>query len=156
MIRKLMHLVLNINAAKGYVPYQDLEAKQLLCNLLDEPQHFIAHIRRFTHSVTTQMVFGFRTKSSDDEKLKKLYHCVEKWSEVVGSSTAALLDVYPPLRRLPDFMLPQRRYAKELHESEKQLHVGHWLDAKTRILKGTSKVSSNANRVKDSSALTVI
>ncbi|KAK7748123.1 hypothetical protein SLS53_001377 [Cytospora paraplurivora] len=139
MVRKLMHLVLNTNAAKGYVPYQDLEAKQLLCSLLDEPQHFIAQIRRFTNSVTTQMVFGFRTTSSDDEKLKKLYHCVEKWSEVVGSSAAAFLDVYPPLRRLPDFMLPQRRYAKELHKSERQLYVGHWLDAKTRIVKGISK-----------------
>ncbi|UQC86444.1 cytochrome P450 [Colletotrichum lupini] len=30
MIRKIFHQVLHINAAKGYVPYQDLESKQML------------------------------------------------------------------------------------------------------------------------------
>lgn len=141
MIRKMMHSILNINAAKGYVPYQDLENKQMLFGILEQPQHFISHIRRFTTSVTTQMVFGFRTTSIHDEKLKQLYHGVEKWSEVTGSSTAAVLNVYPILRRLPDLMLPMRRYAQGLHRKEKQLYVGHWMDAKTRILQGTSKVS---------------
>ncbi|KUI59392.1 Fumitremorgin C synthase [Cytospora mali] len=139
MVRKMMHSILHINAAKGYVPYQDLENKQMLSGFLEKPEQFISHIRRFTNSITTQMVFGFRTTSIHDEKLKKLYHGVEKWSEVVGSSTAAVLDVYPLLRQLPDFMLPMRRYAQELHREEYQLYVGHWMDAKNRILQGTSK-----------------
>lgn len=141
MIRKMMHSILNINAAKGYVPYQDLENKQMLRDILEQPQHFISHIGRFTTSVTTQMVYGFRTSSIHDGKLRQLYHGVERWSEVTGSSTAALLDVYPVLRRLPDFMLPVRRYAQELHRQERRLYVGHWMDAKARIYEGTSKVS---------------
>lgn len=140
MIRKMMHYILNVNAAKGYVPYQDLENKQMLCGFLDQPEHFVDHIRRFTNSLMTQMVYGFRTTSIHDKKLQQLFHGVEKFSEIVGSSSAALLDVYPPLRRLPDFMLPMRRYAKELHRKEKMLYVGHWMAAKKRILQGTSKV----------------
>lgn len=140
MIRKIFHQVLHISAAKGYVPYQDLESKQMLSGFLDEPSLFIDHIRRFTNSLTTQMVFGFRTTSIHDEKLKKLYHCVEKWSEVVGSQTAALLDVYPPLRNL-GFISPGKRYAEALHKEESALYVGHWLDAKKRVLQGTAKVS---------------
>ncbi|KAI8169899.1 Cytochrome P450 monooxygenase yanC [Colletotrichum sp. SAR 10_70] len=138
MIRKIFHQVLHISAAKGYVPYQDLESKQMLSGFLDEPGLFIDHIRRFTNSLTTQMVFGFRTTSIHDEKLKKLYHCVEKWSEVVGSQTAALLDVYPPLRNL-GFISPGKRYAEALHKEESALYVGHWLDAKKRVLQGTAK-----------------
>lgn len=145
MIRKMMHAILNVKAAKSYVPYQDLETKQMLCGFLEQPEHFIPHMRRFTNSLTTQMVFGFRTTGIHDKKLQQLYHGVEKWSEVVGSSAAALLDVYPILRRLPDFMLPMRRYAKELHKNEKNLYVGHWMDSKNRILQGTSKVRSDAN-----------
>lgn len=144
MVRKMTHSILNVNAAKSYVPYQDLETKQMLCGFLEQPQAFLAHIGRFTTSLTTQMVFGFRTTSIHDEKLKKLYRGVEKWSELVGSSTAALLNVYPILRRLPDFMLPLRRYAQELHREEKKLYVGHWMDAKNRIVQGTSKVSSDS------------
>ena len=95
MVRKMMHYILNVNAAKGYVPYQDLENKQMLCGILEQPQHFVSHIRRYTTSVTTQMVFGFRTTSIHDEKLEQLYHGVEKWSEVTGSSSAAVTNVYP-------------------------------------------------------------
>ncbi|GKT50816.1 cytochrome P450 monooxygenase yanC [Colletotrichum spaethianum] len=135
---RVVLMVLNISAAKGYVPYQDLESKQMLSGFLDEPHHFIDHIRRFTNSLTTQMVFGFRTASIHDEKLKKLYHCIEKWSEVVGSSAAALLDVYPILRSLGS-LLPGKRYAKGLHREERALYVGHWMDAKSRVLQGTAK-----------------
>ncbi|KAI3393066.1 hypothetical protein diail_4775 [Diaporthe ilicicola] len=139
MVRKIMHSVLHLSASKGYVPYQDLESKQMLKGILDEPNLFSAHIRRFTNSLTTQIIFGFRTTDIHDEKLKRLYECVEKWSEAVGSSTAALLDVYPLLRRLPDFMFPMKRYAQELHRKEKALYVGHWMDTKQEIIQGTAK-----------------
>lgn len=140
MIRKIMHSVLHINASKGYVPYQDLESKQMLSGILDEPNLFADHIRRFTNSLTTQMVFGFRTIDVHDENLKRLYDCVEQWSGVMGSGTAAFLDVFPLLRKLPDFMLPMRRYAKELHRKEKALYVGHWMDTKQKIHQGTAMV----------------
>lgn len=142
MIRKIMHSVLHINASKGYVPYQDLESKQMLNGILDEPHFFADHIRRFTNSLTTQMVFGFRTIDIHDENLKRLYECVEQWSEVMRSGTAAFLDVFPILRKLPEFMLPLQRYAKQLHKKEKALYVGHWMDTKEKIHKGTAMVGS--------------
>ncbi|KAK1996954.1 cytochrome P450 [Colletotrichum falcatum] len=138
MIRKIFHQALHISAAKAYVPYQDLESKQMLTGFLDEPHHFAGHIRRYTNSLTTQMVFGFRTASIHDEKLKKLYHCTERWSEVVGSSAAALLDVYPVLRNLGS-LSPVKRYAEKLHKEESALYVGHWMDAKKRVVEGTAK-----------------
>lgn len=73
MIRKLVHNILNIKAARSYVPYQDLENKQMLHGLMSEPDLFIDHIRRYTNSLTTQMVFGFRTTGIDDPKLKRLF-----------------------------------------------------------------------------------
>lgn len=73
MIRKMVHNILNIKAAKSYVPYQDLENKMMLCGFLDEPNEFVGHIRRYTNSLTTQMVFGFRTLSMNDPKLIQLF-----------------------------------------------------------------------------------
>lgn len=73
-IRKLVHNLLNIKAARTYVPYQDLENKAMLVGFLDQPSLFVDHIRRYTNSLTTQMVFGFRTTSIDDPKLKQLFH----------------------------------------------------------------------------------
>jgi hypothetical protein len=73
MIRKIVHNNLNIKAARTYVPYQDLENKAMLIGLLEKPDQFIDHIRRFTNSLTTQMIFGFRTISTEDPKLKQLF-----------------------------------------------------------------------------------
>jgi hypothetical protein len=74
MIRKIVHNNLNIKAARTYVPYQDLENKAMLMGLLEKPELFMDHIRRYTNSLTTQMIFGFRTTSIDDPKLKHLFH----------------------------------------------------------------------------------
>jgi hypothetical protein len=74
MIRRIVHNNLNIKAAKTYVPYQDLENKNMLLGLLETPDMFIDHIRRYTNSLTTQMIFGFRTTSIHDPKLKQLFH----------------------------------------------------------------------------------
>ncbi|KAL5117971.1 hypothetical protein ACEQ8H_004116 [Pleosporales sp. CAS-2024a] len=63
----------------------------------------------------------------------------EKFSQVTGTQTAALLDLFPVLRHMPDFMLPLRRYAKKLHEHEARLYVGHWLNVKKAIKEKTAK-----------------
>ncbi|KAF1914656.1 cytochrome P450 [Ampelomyces quisqualis] len=141
MVRKIVHNNLNIKAARTYVPYQELENKAMLMGLLEKPDLFFDHIRRYTNSLTTQMIFGFRTTSIDDPKLKQLFHGFEKFSNVVGTQTAALLDLFPILRRLPDMVLPLRRYAKELHKKELELYVGHWLDVKKAIKEKTARPS---------------
>jgi cytochrome P450 len=155
MIRKIVHNNLNIKAARTYVPYQELENKAMLVGFLESPDLFIDHIRRYTNSLTTQMIFGFRTTSIDDPKLKQLFSVseifrgsqdylltssqgFEKFSEVTGKATAALLDLFPMLRALPDFALPLRRYAKQLHVKESELYVGHWLNVKKAIKNGTA------------------
>lgn len=73
MVRRVVHNSLNIKAARTYVPYQDLENKAMLIGFLEQPELFADHIRRYTNSLSTQMLFGFRTTSIDDPKLKRLY-----------------------------------------------------------------------------------
>jgi hypothetical protein len=134
------HNLLHINASKSYVPYQDLENKQLLSGLLDSPQHFFNHLRRYASSLTTQMVFGFRTTSLDDPNLIQFFKGFDQLSELLGGASAALLDLYPVLRSLPDALLPARRQAKQIHETEKVLYVGYWMNAKRAIENGTAMV----------------
>ncbi|SLM39186.1 cytochrome p450 [Lasallia pustulata] len=170
MIRKMVHNILHVNAAKSYVPYQILENQRMLVNLLDTPDRFFDHIRRYANSLTTQMIYGFRTTDVDDPKLlrifevcdctppecgnawaKMLMNCqqgVEKVSQAASLGTAALLDVYPILRYLPNICVPIRPYAKALHKSEHDLFVGNWMDAKNAIKNGTAKHSFCVNIIK--------
>lgn len=86
MIRRLVHNSLNIKAARTYVPYQDLENKAMLNAFVDSPSEFVHHIRRYTNSLTTQMLFGFRTIDNDDPRLKQLFN--------VSLTTKMLLRVF--------------------------------------------------------------
>ncbi|KAJ8128204.1 hypothetical protein O1611_g5430 [Lasiodiplodia mahajangana] len=137
--RGIVHNSLNIKASRTYVPYQDLENKAMLLGFLEQPSRFFNHIRRYTYSISTQMIFGFRTLAIDDPKLEQLIHGFEKWSEVAGSQTAAFLDVFPLLRHLPDIFLPFKRYAKKLYEKEYDLYIGQYLTAKRKLKEGKSK-----------------
>ena len=69
----MIHNILNVRAAVTYVPYQDLENKQLLLGLLKQPTEYVDHLRRYSNSLTTQMIFGFRTPNIDDPKMKQLF-----------------------------------------------------------------------------------
>ncbi|RYP04548.1 hypothetical protein DL765_010156 [Monosporascus sp. GIB2] len=82
--------ILNVKAARTYVPYQDLENKAMLVGFLEQPALFMDHIRRYTNSLSTQIMFGFRTTSLDDPKLKRLYEGFEEFGKVLGAETAAL------------------------------------------------------------------
>jgi cytochrome P450 len=63
--RKLIHNLLNISAAKSYVPYQMLENKQMLFEILHTPENFLDSIRRYSNSLTTAMTFGYVLTISD-------------------------------------------------------------------------------------------
>ncbi|KAK8174071.1 cytochrome P450 [Phyllosticta citrichinensis] len=137
MIRKLSHQLLNANASRTYVPYQDLESKQMLVDLLDKPSNFIEHIRRYTASVTTSIVFGWRVPRFDEIRLTRFYAGLDAYVHLVQSLSAGLLDCYPLLRQLPSSLFPAVRSAAALHVKEKALYRSHWLSAKAQAAAGT-------------------
>lgn len=139
IIRGIIHNGINNQVSRAYVPYQDLESKSMLLGLLEQPSGFVEHIQRYTNSVLTQMVFGFRTLDTHDPTLEQLFDGLEEWSKITGSQTAAVLDVYPILRRLPDVFFPLRRYARMLHNRERRLYSGFYQAAKKRLEEGRAK-----------------
>lgn len=140
LIRKIYHNTLSVKAANSYIPYQDLESKQLLAEFLDSPELFEDHVKRYTHSQTTQIVFGFRTTSIDDPNFKQFFQSFEEVVIAALGTSAALLDLFPILRRLPEVCLPMKRRARNLHQVEERLYGGHWMRAKDKIEHGTLKV----------------
>ncbi|ROT34502.1 cytochrome P450 family protein [Sodiomyces alkalinus F11] len=137
--RKMIHGLLNVSAAKSYVPYQVLENKQMLYEMLVDPDHFLYHIRRYSNALTTTMVFGWRTPTYEDDKMKQLFDGFSEFAELNQTGTAALIDFFPWLRFLPDFLIPVRQKAKDLHRKEKALYLSHWLKVKEEINNGTAK-----------------
>jgi cytochrome P450 len=131
--RKLVHKLLNVSAATSYVPYQMLENKQMLYELATQPDQFLHHIRRYSNALTTTMVFGWRTPTYNDAKMMQLFDGFAEFAAINQTGAATLIDSFPWLRNIPDFLLPTQKKAKELHKKEKALYLSHWLDAKKRV-----------------------
>lgn len=135
--RKMVHSLLNVTTSKKYVTYQMLENRQMLYEFLTQPQDFLKHIRRYSNALTTTMVFGWRTPTYEDEKMMQLFDGFSEFATINQTGAAALIDFFPFLRQLPDFLLPTQKKAKELHKHEKALYRGHWLKAKKQTQENT-------------------
>ena len=111
----------------------------MLFELLTQPDRFLDSVRRYTMSLTTSITYGFRTVTSDDPRQKELFDVVEALAEIVQSAGGALLEVFPLLRWLPEFLLPTKRVASEQHKREEKLYTDLWLKAKEEIKSGTTR-----------------
>jgi hypothetical protein len=83
--------------------------------------------------------FSWRTPTPDDPQPKQLFEGFNDFAVIIQTGTAALIDFFPILRLLPDFVLSAQKRARELHKVEKQLHLGHWMKCKNGIKSGTAQ-----------------
>lgn len=99
--RKIAHSILNGRLAeKNFVPYQNLESKQLVYEYLTAPENFHFANQRFSNSVMTSVVFGRRAKEHD-MALKNMLQVVADLSEVLFDPLKAAVDSYYWLTYLP-------------------------------------------------------
>ena len=113
----------------------------MINDILTTPQHYKDHIRRYSYSVTAQMIFGFRAPTSSDSSLVRMYNGFENWANLMGQSLALLPDVFPVFKWLPDVLLPVRGYAKSIHVTLLTLFMENWNFIKKRLQGGADTVS---------------
>ena len=139
MARKLFHNILRVNIAETYVPYQSLESKQMLCEILDHPTAFLDSLKRYSSSLTAQMTYGWRTPSNNDPKMKLMFESLDEYMRLNRAGVAAMADFFPILRLVPAWLMPTKAAATKLYEVQRDLFLGHWNDAKKAIREETAK-----------------
>ncbi|KAK5116824.1 hypothetical protein LTR85_009084 [Meristemomyces frigidus] len=132
LARKMIHNLLNAKKAVDY-----LELKQMLSDFIDRPSAFHDHVRRYSTSLVTSFVFGWRSPSFNDPAVKQIYDGFEEFA-LASQLSSSLLDYYPILRKVPDFMNPMSRRAKALHKEELKLYKDYILRVRQRMQKGIS------------------
>ncbi|KAI8624784.1 cytochrome P450 [Xylariaceae sp. FL1651] len=148
MFRRLGHQLLNARASKMYIPYQLLESKQLLYEMLHKPEKIFESFRRYSNSLSTHIIYGWRTVRHDDPRLLQVFEGFYNFGLLAQTGAAAFADFFPVLRYLPDFMIPTKARAKALHKKEMNMYLQLWLDAKRSIEAGTCKECLCADMVK--------
>ncbi|KAI0854730.1 cytochrome P450 [Xylaria cubensis] len=146
--RKVGHQSMNSWASKRFIPYQDIESMQMLREMVHQPQIFWESFRRFSNSLSTHMIFGFRTVKHDDPRLGQIYDGSLDFSTLAVSPESAVFDAFPLLRYVPDFLSSAKRRAKALHERERPFFLSFLHEAKRSLEAGTLKPCIAADMIK--------
>ncbi|KAK3704007.1 hypothetical protein LTR37_014110 [Vermiconidia calcicola] len=132
-VRRIAHSLLNITISTSYQPIQDLESKQLMYDLLHDPDNFYDHNRRYSSSVVVTATYGHRIPNWDAEIVKNIYKVVNNLQSF-ASPGMWLVDTFPELRFLPQWMMGNwRTFGQKCFEHDSPIYLKLWRNLKQEV-----------------------
>lgn len=139
---------------------------QLVQELLDKPDGFVEHVQRYTASVSTAILYGWRTPKTGTGYVTDLLtvwdaarwsNFLTKWTDTQQWMTVTseavnfnLVDFYPFLRKpfdiLPHWLLPGKRKLYELQKLEDRVFFDLLYRAKAKLAAGNAYPSQFFSR----------
>lgn len=126
--------LLNARAAKGYLPLQELEARQLIIDILQESEgpdgraakgiDFHRHFERAMASFIYCLSYGYRLQTGHEQQLEDAKVVQHEFART-GVVGAYIVDSLPVLNHLPAALAPWKREGEQLFRLEEKLHVGN-------------------------------
>ena len=135
-IRKIMHSILNIKNASLFAPFQDVESKHLVYEVLESPEHWWKANQRFANSVIMSVVFGKRILDRSSSNVEKLFATSNEFIAALQPG-ANLIDTFYILDRLPTPLKWWRKRGHEAFNRVINVYETEVADLTTRIAQGT-------------------
>ena len=139
--RKFSHQVAMPSAAATYEPLQEEEALRAVYDLIQQPAEYERWFERYAASIIMRLAFGitlFTGKEEFAQRISKVNHALER----LASPGAYLVDTFPSLMNLPDFLAPFKREGKRLHAEELDLFTSLVKDVDRRRQLGDPSVNN--------------
>ncbi|MCJ1246862.1 hypothetical protein MMC30_004071 [Trapelia coarctata] len=134
--RKIVQSLLNVNAVDNVLPIQNAEATQTMFQLLQDPQGYYDHIRRYTTAVILASVYGQRGARFDSPNVQALYHAQDQFTAILEQGATPPVDAFPFLKMVPEFMAPWKTRAKAVREEQKSLYLALLRETRERMKAG--------------------
>ncbi|TFY83467.1 hypothetical protein EWM64_g548 [Hericium alpestre] len=131
--RRLIQDHFNQQAILAYRPLQRLETCTLLLGLLQKPEAFIRHVRRFSAGTIMKITYGHTVKSMD-ELYVRLAEDAAHETVSAGSPGSMLVDFFPALKFLPAWM-PGAGFKR--HALKTRVKVRRMLDIPFKMVQRT-------------------
>lgn len=139
LARRLFHSILNVGATRQYVPFQELETTKLLVDLVADPADYRRHIFRYSNSIGLLLTSGRRAPTSDDPDIREVQENFHEYASL--QLRGSLPDYFPLLRKVPGWVFPSIRRAREHCVKDAKIALKHFLPCKD-----TSNVLPSFNR----------
>jgi len=125
-----------------YQPVLRKGTGRLLSALIDEPDDFIGHVKRFVGGLMLEIAYGHTAASAYDE-LITLAATVVREAMDAGSIAGTLVDYFPSLRYIPSWFPGGgfKRRAAWIHGMMREMYDRPYEQAKAAVSRGTAKAS---------------
>lgn len=138
-LRKASHSLLNSTMAVKYQPTQDYESKQLLVDILNTPDKFYQHNRRYSASVIMLVTYGYRLPTWEHPLVKEIYNVLDNVTEMTAPG-AHVVDSFPALAVLPQFLFGNwRTYGKKVRDHDAKVYMKLWNKLKEETNAGNAQ-----------------
>ncbi|THV01080.1 cytochrome P450 [Dendrothele bispora CBS 962.96] len=112
LLRKSMHSILTPSGAVEHQPIQAAESTQLIYDLLHSPEELYTHIRRYSTSVITSIIFGKRFPQYDCPEVGGIFGALEVAAAVTEHGAHPPIDQLPFLNYIPERWASWKQQAK--------------------------------------------
>ena len=134
--RKILQSLLNVNVVNKLLPLQEVEATQTMFQLLQDPEGYYDHIRRYTTAVILASVYGQRGERFDSPNVQALYHAQDQFTAILEQGAAPPVDAFPFLKILPEILAPWKSKAKAVRAEQKGLYLRLLRETRERLAAG--------------------
>jgi cytochrome P450 len=131
--RKIVQSLLNVNEVDKLLPIQNAEAVQTLFHLLQDPEGYYDHIRRYSTAVILASVYGQRGAEFKSPKVQALYNVQDRFTAILEPGAAPPVDAFPFLQYLPEFMCGWKKEAKSIRKDQSSLYFSLLGETKQKI-----------------------
>lgn len=131
--RKMCQSFLNNAATDQLLPLQNAEVTQTVQQIIDDPEGFFNHIRRYSTAVILASIYGQRGRDFNDPKISRLYHTQDRYTTILAPGSTPPVDLLPFLRHLPGAW---KREAKEVRRLQSSLYKSLADETKARLQAG--------------------
>ncbi|TFK37580.1 cytochrome P450 [Crucibulum laeve] len=98
--RRFFNSIFNQRDVVNLRPLQDKETLTLLRGMIEEPDHFMDHFRRYAAATILKITYGYDINSADD-LFVRLAERAGTLTVASGSPAATLVDFFPSMRHIP-------------------------------------------------------
>ncbi|KAG1846130.1 cytochrome P450 [Suillus tomentosus] len=103
LCRRLFHQTFRPDSSLKFRPMQINQARKMIANLIDDPQHYHSHFATFSSSVAMSVTYGYQTNPRDDPLVRIAENAMAISLTALTPERAVLLKAFPFLLRLPDW-----------------------------------------------------
>ncbi|KAJ7196390.1 cytochrome P450 [Mycena pura] len=137
-----------------FIPLVEDEARRFLKRLLLKPgaDRISAHVRKLTGAIILRITYGIEVEEEEDPFVT----LIEKANDNFNAATvpgAFLVDVFPAMLYIPEFLAPFKRTARVWAQATKAMVEAPYLHVRSQMATGTAPVSFVSSLLESEKAL---